>query len=133
MLFVVVAAGLFLWQYPRTTEFGTSGKFFQEEVERLSGEVVALLSEQEYERVLMDYASEGFQRKVDEKDLKYAAMEAGSDWGTFHEIKTSTFAEMKKAGKWYALAEIEAEYENQDVTFTFSFDREMGLAGIYMR
>ena len=68
LLFVVVAAGLFLWQYPRTTEFGTSGKFFQEEVERLSGEVVALLSEQEYERVLMDYASEGFQRKVDEKD-----------------------------------------------------------------
>lgn len=133
LLLVIVAAGLFLWQYPYTKEFGTSGMFSEGEVKRLSGELVGLISNQEYEEVLQNYASDSFSRKVEEKDLEYAAIQAGDDWGAFQETKRSTLAEMKKAGKWYALAEVEAAYGNRTITFTFSFDEEMKLSGIYIR
>ena len=56
-----------------------------------------------------------------------------SDWGEFVQMKSCVLGEMKKAGRDYALAEVEVQYELVNVIFTFSFDREMKLAGVYMQ
>ncbi len=131
--FLVIAGVLFKWQYPESVEFGTSGKFQAAEVEAVTQEVVALFSEQEYEKIMTDYAGKALAKDADAEDLRYAATTANSDWGGFQSMKEIDLGEMKRAGKQYAVAEVEVVYENVTITFTFSFDEDMKLSGVYMR
>lgn len=131
--FLVIAALLFKWQYPQSTDFGTSGKFQEEEVKAVATEVTALFSEQEYEKIMTDYAGEVLLKDADAEDLKYAATTANADWGTFKEITSITLGELERAGNLYAVAEVQAVYENATITLTFSFDENLKLSGVYIQ
>lgn len=133
IVILAVASIWFLWQYPRTKAFGDSGKFQKEEVEELSKEIIELISGQEYEKVMSQYAGPMLTKDADASDLEYAVKTVNTDWGELKSITPTTLAEMIKAGKRYAAAELEAEYENLTVIFTFSFDEDMRLSGIYMK
>lgn len=133
LVFFGLAAFFFFWQYPRMQDFGTAGIFTQEETERTAEEVIALISAQEYDQVLTEYAGKAFRGDVEAEDLEYMAIGVSPEWGDFVQIKSCVLGEMKKAGSYYALAEVEVSYELVDVIFTFSFDREMKLAGVYMQ
>lgn len=131
--FLVIAALLFKWQYPQSTDFGTSGKFQEEEVKAVATEVTALFSEKEYEKIMTDYAGEVLLKDADAEDLKYAATTANSDWGAFQEITSITLGELERAGNLYAVAEVQAVYENATITLTFSFDENLKLSGVYIQ
>lgn len=132
-VFFVIAAILFKWQYPASSDFGTSGKFQEEEVKAEATEIVELFSAQEYEQIMTEYAGKVLLDDAEAEDLKYAATTVNPDWGEFQKINTITLGELKRAGKQYALAEVETAYENVTVTFTFSFDENMKLSGVYMK
>ena len=42
-------------------------------------------------------------------------------------------AETKQKGNLYAVTQTTVEYENATVTYTISFDRNLKVAGLYMK
>ncbi len=133
LVFFGFAAVFFFWQYPHQQEFGTTGIFTKEETERTAEALIALISDHSYEQVLSEYAGDAFRGEVEAEDLEHMVIGVSSDWGEFVQMKSCVLGEMKKAGRDYALAEVEVQYELVNVIFTFSFDREMKLAGVYMQ
>ena len=130
---LLVGALLFWIEYPRMKEFGTAGIFTEEAVREKTGELIELFSEHDYQEILDSYAGKALQKKADVERLENAAIFVSTDWGDFQEIAGITLGEMKKAGKWYAVSESRVVYEHVTVTFTFSFDKDMKLAGVYMK
>ena len=131
---ILVTGGLYVWiQYPRMKEFGTAGIYTEEAVQEKTKELIELFSDQEYPEILDSYGSKALRKSADVEKLENAAIFVSADWGEFQEIASIALSEMKKAGKWYAVAESEVVYEHVTVTFTFSFDKDMGLAGVHMK
>ena len=131
---ILVTGGLYVWiKYPRMKEFGTAGIYTEEAVQEKTKELIELFSDQEYQEILDSYGSKALRKSADVEKLENAAIFVSADWGEFQEIASIALSEMKKAGKWYAVAESEVVYEHVTVTFTFSFDKDMGLAGVHMK
>ncbi len=133
VLVLGVGALVFWFEYPRVEDFGTAGVFREETVQEKTRELIQLFSNQEYQEILDSYAGKALKKDADAEKLENAAILVSMEWGDFQKINSITLGEMKKAGKWYALAESEVAYENVTVTFTFSFDKDMRLAGVYMK
>lgn len=130
----LLVGALFFWiEYPRMKEFGAAGIFTEEEVREKTEELIGLFSAQNYQEILDSYGGKAFQKTADVEKLENAAIFVSTDWGDFQEISDITLGEMKKAGKWYAVAESQVVYEHVTVTFTFSFDKDMKLAGVHLK
>ena len=122
-----------IWQYPHMKDFGSSGRFAAEEVQKKAEELVGLFSEEKYQEILKDYAGKELLRAADVRDLENMSVTASANRGGFQEISDLVLAEMKKAGRLYAVAEVRAVYEHVTLTYTFSFNEQMELAGVYIK
>lgn len=129
----VIAATVFVQQLPKTQDFGTSGLFKAEEVEEKTKEIIELFTNQEYQKILDEYASAGLKEDAKAEDFAYAAAGLGKEVGTMQEIASISLAEMEKADIIYAVSESKVVYENITVMFTFSFNEDMEFSGIYMK
>ncbi len=131
---ILVCVVLYLiWQYPHMKEFGSSGNFASEEVRKKAEELVGLFSEERYQEILDEYAGKELLRAADARDLENMSITASANRGGFQEISDMVLAEMKKAGRLYAVAEVRAVYEQVTLTYTFSFNERMELAGVYIK
>ena len=136
LIVAVLLAGVvayLIWQYPHMEEFGNSGSFEAEEVQQETEEIIALFSEQNYQEILDGYAGRELLRAADARDLENAALTASANRGGFQEISDMVLAEMKKAGKVYAVTESKVVYENVTLTYTITFNEAMELAGVYIQ
>ena len=86
------------------------------------------LNDKNYDGILEDSSDE---LKISLPDNKLQETWEGfsKDIGKFNSISNMTLAE--KNG--YAVAITNVKYDNKKVTFTLSFNKEMKLAGIYMK
>lgn len=134
MLFcLVVAATVFIQQLPKTKDFGTSGKFEASVVEEKTREILELFTNQEYQKILDEYANKGLKEDAKAEDFAYAAAGLGGALGEIKEIESISLAEMEKAGMLYAVSESKVIYENITVIYTFSFNEDMEFSGIYLQ
>lgn len=129
----VIAATVFVQQLPKTQDFGTSGLFKAEEVEQKTKEIIELFTNQEYQKILDEYAGTGLKEDAKAEDFAYAAAGLGGALGEIQKIDSISLAEMEKAGIKYAVSESKVIYENITVIFTFSFNEKMEFSGIYMK
>ena len=57
----------------------------------------------------------------------------GGDWGEPISMGNMYMAEIRERNRVYATAQVTVSYENVNVTYTISFNRQMELYGFYVR
>ena len=82
---------------------------------------------------LQENATEQMKPIFDENYLPNAKNQLSSDWGQLKSFGSIYLTEVSQLGKHFAVGEITVVYENITVTYRLSFDKDMKLAGMYMR
>lgn len=105
-----------------------SDAYNEDKVKTAAEDVINKLNEKDYNGILKDSSDE---LKISLPDNKLEETWEGfsKNTGEFKSISKVTLAE--KNG--YAVAIINTKYENKNVTFTLSFNKDMRLAGVYIK
>lgn len=120
------------WLFPQVREMGSSGIFSHEMVEEKAKDVVVLLNQNDFDALRAD-AIEGIQALLVPESFEQAKSSVGDDWGQFESFGTVYTCEFKQRGQLFAMAQVSVIYENVSVIYSISFDKEMKLAGVYIR
>lgn len=105
-----------------------SDTYNEGEVKAAAEDVISKLNDKNYEGIL-ENSSDELKISLPDNKLQEAWEGFSKDIGKFDSISKETLAE--KNG--YAVDIVNVKYENKKVTFTLSFNKEMKLAGIYMK
>ena len=65
--------------------------------------------------------------------MEAAKLQVGADWGEQTAAGTIYMQEIVQMNVHYAICQVNVAYENRSVTYTITFDKEMKLAGMYMK
>ena len=108
--------------------------FDKDNVESASKQVVSYLNAADYDSVC-SMLREDLQKVLPPEDLKSAVEKTYGNAGSFVDYKNVVIIgqKVKSTKEDSAMAIVVAKYENQNVTFTLSFDTDMKLIGIYMK
>lgn len=130
-IMVVAVVGVY-WCFPRGKMLEESTSFNKGEVQQQTERIVALFDEGDYAQ-LGELSNEAMQKIVLQDTLEEVKAQISSDWGEFQTFGKSYMIEMSQMGKKYATVQINASYENVSVMYTITFDKDMKLAGFYVR
>ncbi len=119
---------------PKSSEIGSSGVFEAQTVEETAKQVVQMLSDGEFDG-LQDMAIDSMKSTLTQEVMEQAREQIadGKEWGNFLSIGDVYMAEVKQKGQLFAVTEMSVSYENTAVTYRISFDKDMRLAGLYLR
>lgn len=119
---------------PKSSEIGSSGVFETQTVEKTAKQVVQKLSDGEFDD-LQDMAIDSMKSTLTQEVMEQAREQIadGKEWGNFLSIGDVYMAEVKQKGQLFAVTEMSVSYENTAVTYRISFDKDMRLAGLYLR
>lgn len=111
-----------------------SDAFDKETVEKSAKQVIEYMNNAEYDKVTTMF-QEDLQEQLSADVLKDAVDKTYSDAGEFKEYKNTAVLgqKVKTTKEDSAIAVVVAKYENQNVTFTISFNTDMELIGLYMK
>lgn len=128
----LIVGGIY-WFLPKTYDISQGGYFDAETVGAGMQQVVAELDRGDY-TALQKNATEEMKTVLSAEYMESAkkATVAG-DWGALQTYGTAYTAQIKQQGKRYAVGQMTVNYENASVTYTFTFDEDMKLAGLYMK
>lgn len=109
--------------------------FNKEEVKAAAEEIVELVNSDDFDTIIDVRAEEKLKNALTVEDLEKAKSVVMNDAGEFQSFKSvSVIGEKDKTkDQDWAVAIVIAQYENQKVTYTITFDSEMELIGIYMK
>ena len=127
-----VAAGTVYWMLPKERNIEDSKVFDAAQVQSRAEEVIALFSAEEYE-TLEGYASEELREALAGTSFSVIRGYIGEDWGELQSMGRIYMVEIRERNKAYAAVQVNVSYENVNVTFTLSFNRQMELYGFYVR
>lgn len=130
-ILVLLGAGVF-WVLPRSYELEESGIFQEAVVQERTEEIIALLDREDYAG-LEECAIEKMKPFIQENVIVEAKDTLGGELGENQGITSSYMAEVRQAGQRIAVVQATVQYENRSVTYTISFDKDMRLAGLYMK
>ena len=125
-------AGLAYWMFPKGRDIEKSKIFDSAQVRSLTEEVIELFSAGEYE-TLEDYACEELKKALEQTGFHAIRDYISPDWGELRTIGNIYMVEIHERNKVYAAVQVSASYENVNVTYTLSFNRQMQLYGFYIR
>ncbi|MBQ1391929.1 MAG: DUF3887 domain-containing protein [Lachnospiraceae bacterium] len=130
---VFICLGLLYYFFmPKTYPIELHGVYTEEQVEKELRSTIDLLDAGDYEQ-LQKAATKDMQKVMNQKMLDAAKHEIGENWGKRKAIGKIYMAETKQKGNLYAVTQTTVEYENATVTYTISFDRNLKVAGLYMK
>lgn len=120
------------WFIPKSYDIGKSEYFNAEDVEAAMKETVELLDAGEYE-TLQENSIAQIKSFLNAEAIEKGKSPISDDWGEREKFGTVYMVELVQCGSHFAVGEIMVSYENVVVTYRLTYDREMRLAGIYMR
>lgn len=129
---LLVVCGLAWWVIPKNAEIGSSGVYEQKAVEEKAEQVLELLVQDDFEG-LKEEATEKMQKAIDGNAIITVRNEISEDWGKYISMGKIYSAEMKQREKHLAVTQTAVTYENLTVNYTISFDKELKVAGLYMK
>lgn len=133
VLFVLLCLVLVVyWMLPKNTKFGKSGLFEKNVVEEQVKWVIERLDENDFE-ALGENSVEEMKQALNPETIEEARMQTGTDWGEFQSFGNTYLSEYKQKGQIYVVAQTTVVYENINITYTILFDKDMKLAGLYMK
>ena len=131
-IFLIGLLSFIYWIFPKTMEFGASGEFDEQEVRNRMEETVLLINESNFE-ALLEMSVEEMVYIFNEDTMTELKRMIHEDWGDFQEFGNLYLAEGKQMGKNLVIGQITVSYENVMITYVISLDKELKLAGLYMR
>lgn len=129
---LAVLAAVLWWMLPKMKDIENSKYFHAEKVRSCTEEIIRLFGEEDYE-TLEGRASEELREALKEAPFPVIRDYIGGDWGELISIGTIYMVEIHEKNRVYATAQVTASYENTNVTYTLSFNRQMELYGFYIR
>ena len=121
-----------VWYLPKVNAIESSSIFIRADVEQKLVDVITLLDEDDYES--LQAVSTPQMAKVLTEDYMFAAkQQLSKDFGGRTSVGTIYMEEVRQRGQYLAVCQATVTYENVSVVYTISFDKDMKLAGLYMR
>lgn len=120
------------WTLPKISEIGSSGIFSQEIVEEKTKNVILLLNQNDFDALQAD-STDAIKSMLTLETIDQARALTSNDWGQMESIGTIYSCEFRQRGQIFATVQVNVSYEHVNVIYTITFDKEMKLAGLYMR
>lgn len=130
---LIVLGVLVYWALPKTKDISDSTIFDKEMLASKSEIIIGLLDEGAYEILLEDYGNDKMKELVTEDTLEKAKETIGENLGMHITTTNLGMIERVQMGKTYAIVQEIARYKDFNVTYTFFFDKDSKLAGLYMK
>lgn len=131
--FVLLLAIVLLYKIvPKRADIGKSEYFDKQVVEDTVKETIILLDDEEY-NILQENAIEKMKELINEETLGNAKAQVANEWGKRQSFGAIYMTEMIQANEHFAVAEIAVSYEYVTAVYTLTYDKDMKLAGIYVR
>lgn len=136
----VIIMGIFLvlgllgyWLFPKPIPIEQSTVFEEEQLKNQTIEVVSALDAKNYEALQSEYADEILKSYLTEEDMEQTKETIGKNWGKQVSLGNQYMTEIHQGWTRYAIVQINVGYENTNVTYTFTFNTEYRLIGLYMK
>lgn len=134
VIFIVLLSliSYIMWLFPQASEMGNSGFFTQEIVEEKTKEVILLLDQNDFDS-LKAASIEKIRGQLVPEAFEQVKKTIGDNWGALESFGKIYTCELKQQGQTFVTAQVSVSYENVNVTYTITFDKEMMVAGIYLK
>ncbi|MDE6748715.1 MAG: DUF3887 domain-containing protein [Lachnospiraceae bacterium] len=132
LIILLSAISYVRWLLPKVSEMGSSGIFSQEVVEEKAKDIVMLLDQNDFDSLKAESIEE-MQAILVPESFEEPRNLIGDDWGQMESFGTIYTFEFKQQGQTFVMAQVNVSYENVKVIYSITFDKDMKLAGIYMR
>lgn len=134
VIFIVLLSliSYIMWLFPQASEMGNSGFFTQEIVEEKTKEVILLLDQNDFDS-LKAASIEKIRGQLVPEAFEQVKKTIGDNWGALESFGKIYTCELKQQGQTFVTAQVSVSYENVNVTYTITFDKEMKVAGIYLK
>lgn len=135
ILTVVILAAVIIWYaVPKTKALGTDGSPFDEvTVLEDARQIARLMGSRDYDTVLNTWGNDTLRKSLDDEKLKEAYEGIQDDWGKLVAFGEHDARQVTQMGHTFAIISIRTSYENTDVILTMTFDKDMKLAGLYLK
>lgn len=120
------------WIFPKSADISQSKYFNREQVEAAMKETVELLDEEDYD-ALQENAIPQMQTLLSAEKMGDAKRLLSDDWGERKLFGAVYMVELIQGNRHFAVGEMTVTYENVSATYRLTYDKDMRLAGIYMR
>jgi len=120
------------WMFPKSVAIEQSKYFSKEQIEEAMKETIALLDEEDY-TALQENAIPQMQAFLNAESMEDVKKMMSDDWGERKQFGTIYMVELVQGNSHLAVGEITVTYENVSVTYRLTYDKDMRLAGIYIR
>lgn len=117
---------------PDQVSLAESEIFEEAEVIEKSKEVIDLFEEGDVES-LQEMSVEQIKEALNEEAMASIQEGFGTDWGEFVSYGDFYSAETTQNGDTYAMVQVEVAYENVSIKYALTFDKDLQLAGIYIK
>lgn len=130
---VLVAALAIWWMLPKTYDIENSTIYNKQVVCEKAAADIQAFSAGNYDIMRSDMNTH-LQNTLSADTLDKAKENiGGGNWGNYQSLGNAYAAEVVQLGKRYAVVQINASYEHVSVTYTLTFDKQMQLAGFYLK
>jgi hypothetical protein len=120
------------WIFPKSFDIEQSKYFKREQVEAAMKETIALLDAEDY-IALQENAIPQMQSLLNAETREGMRGTLCDDWGERKQFGAVYMVELVQGNTHLAVGEITVTYENVSATYRLTYDKDMRLAGIYVR
>lgn len=130
LLILAIIAAIVFWMLPKGT---MEIKNFDEAAVKERVElVIDLVDAGDYEK-LGEYSTKAMKEESVQTAIEQAKNAIGSNWGSRVSFGNMYQAEVSQMGVTYIAIQMNVAYENISVTYTITLDKDLKLAGLYIR
>lgn len=118
------------WLFPKPAALGDD--FTEEEIAAETEKVVGLLDRNDFEG-LQEISNDELRPALVQDAVDKVRQDISDDWGGRQSFGHVYMQGAKQRGKFIIVTQVDVIYENVSVVYTVSFDKDLRLAGLYMR
>lgn len=132
LVLLIIVAGIIWWMIPKQIWLEDSKVFDVNDVEAQAKTVLDCFDRDDYE-ALKEMSDDKMREFLNNHDLESDKPLIAEDWGKREEIGKVYMVELTQRGKKSAVVQMHVQYENANVMYTISFNRDMELQGFWMQ
>lgn len=132
LIILTMLAALVWWALPKTKYLSDSKVFSEEQVQERAELIVDLFNKEDYAG-LQPYLTSEMAEFMSEETIGQIKLFIGDDWGEMLNVGNVYLLEISQFGQKGAMVQMTVSYEKVGVTYTINLDRDLKLAGFYLK
>lgn len=129
---IIILALILYWMLPKSFSIEQSKYFDKVQVEDAMRTTIELLDMQDY-ATIQENAIPQMQSVLNQETMENVRKQITEDWGQRESFGVLYTMELVQGNEHFAVGEVTVSYENATVTYRLTYDREMQLAGLFIR